>query len=224
MKFNIEVKSDFELMKIPIKECYEKLVNLRDYSKEIIIDIEKESKRFQKLKTDECFVRESVAIMLSQAHSLLPNGLYIKIIDGFSPMSAQKRIYSLVFEELTQKNPKLSKKDLEVETDKYVANPKTIPPHTTGGAVDITLVNEYGKEIEIGSEINTLSQEGATDCPKISPASKKNRKLLIKIMRKVGFANYPLEWWHWSYGDRIWAFYENEKYAIYGKENKDFLD
>ncbi|MEK6914663.1 MAG: hypothetical protein AABW83_03360 [Nanoarchaeota archaeon] len=35
-------------------------------------------------------------------------------------------------------------------------------------------------------------------------------------MTKSGFTNYPGEWWHWSYGDRIWAHYNNKKYAIYG--------
>ena len=43
------------------------------------------------------------------------------------------------------------------------------------------------------------------------------RELLINIMTKVGFVNYPLEWWHWSYGDRYWAAV-NKTESIYGAE------
>lgn len=42
-------------------------------------------------------------------------------------------------------------------------------------------------------------------------------------MKKEGFVNYPGEWWHFSYGDQLWAAYKNKKYAIYGSidnENK----
>ena len=34
-------------------------------------------------------------------------------------------------------------------------------------------------------------------------------------MKNAGFANYPLEWWHFSYGDRLWAAYTNQKEAVY---------
>lgn len=49
----------------------------------------------------------------------------------------------------------------------------------------------------------------------ISETAKKNRQILIQSMEQVGFINYPPEWWHWSYGDRYWAFM-NHCEAIYG--------
>ncbi len=32
----------------------------------------------------------------------------------------------------------------------------------------------------------------------------------------VGFVNYPTEYWHWSYGDRYWAYVKQQPFAIYG--------
>lgn len=43
----------------------------------------------------------------------------------------------------------------------------------------------------------------------IKDEAKKNPKILIECMEKVGFRNYPTEWWQWSYGDCYWAFLNN---------------
>ena len=214
MNFKPNCVKDEELIKIPVKNCKEKLVNLRDYNKEIIMEIEEESKKSQNLKETECFVRESVAIMLSQIQSSLSNNLCLKIIDGYRPMEAQKRIYTQVFSEIKSKFPNLADKELKKETDKWVANPRIIPPHTTGGAVDLTIMDKNLKELDFGTKVNTISIKAATEFP-FKNKTKENRIFLIKIMTKAGFVNYPLEWWHWSYGDRIWAYYKKKPFAIY---------
>ncbi len=214
MKIKLKCVSDEQLMKVPVKENNERLVNLRNYNKDLIITIEEESRKVQNLKDDECFIRESVAIMLSQVQSMLPRGLFLKIIDGYRLMEAQKKIYKQVFLEMKEKFPNLDDKQIEKETDKFVANPKIIPPHTTGGAVDLTIVDENLKELNFGTKVNEISEKSATKFPFESEEVKRNRKLLNKIMKKAGFVNYPLEWWHWSFGDRIWGFYK-KKTSIY---------
>ena len=40
-------------------------------------------------------------------------------------------------------------------------------------------------------------------------------------MQDAGFVNYPAEWWHYCYGDKMWAAYSHEKYAIFGKVSSD---
>jgi zinc D-Ala-D-Ala dipeptidase len=212
----IECVSDVELAGILVVESGEKLVNVRDYSREIVIEVEDESRNLQGLGDDECFVRESVAIMLSRVQSLLPRGLRLKIIDGFRSISTQKKIYSQVFNEIREKNSRWTDKQIEEEADKWVANPiKTIPPHTTGGAVDLTMIDENLKELDFGTSPNSISAESATEISNISDGAKKNRQLMIELMSKVGFVNYPLEWWHWSYGDREWAYRKGVR-SIYG--------
>jgi len=43
-----------------------------------------------------------------------------------------------------------------------------------------------------------------------------NRKLLQRVMLGAGFTQLPTEWWHFSYGDQIWAVDNAREYAIYG--------
>jgi zinc D-Ala-D-Ala dipeptidase len=45
---------------------------------------------------------------------------------------------------------------------------------------------------------------------------RKNRLILLKAATQVGFVNYGFEWWHYSYGDKMWAFVKGKKEAIYG--------
>jgi D-alanyl-D-alanine dipeptidase len=58
-----------------------------------------------------------------------------------------------------------------------------------------------------------------TDCKLISKTAQQNRMLLLEIMQAQGFINYPTEWWHFSYGDRYWAYHQPVKQAIYGSAN-----
>ena len=58
-------------------------------------------------------------------------------------------------------------------------------------------------------------------CEDISKEAINNRKLLRKIMLEENFAPYDGEWWHFSYGDREWAFYYNKSEALYKQVNSD---
>ena len=117
-------------------------------------------------------------------------------------------------------NPDLSEAALIHEISKFVA-PPTLAPHSTGGAVDVTLIElASGQEREMGSPFNgnPVSTKGATytNTTNISPAAKANRQILIQAMSKAGFVNYPTEWWHWSFGDCYWALLSEAPAAIYG--------
>ena len=69
------------------------------------------------------------------------------------------------------------------------------------------LVEDWMKDLE-----GILSR---TDSQKISPEAQTNRKIMGDVLTKVGFVNYPTEYWHWSYGDRYWAYHKKEPYALY---------
>ena len=49
-----------------------------------------------------------------------------------------------------------------------------------------------------------------------SVIARQNRDIMSSALTKVGFVNYPGEYWHWSYGDRYWAYHAREKEALYG--------
>ncbi len=200
-----------------LEECGEKLVNLRNYSNAIIIAIEKVSGRMQSLPPDTCFVRRSVAMKLARAQSHLKKGMRLKIIDGFRPISAQKKIYRQYFKVIANEHKDWTKKEVTAELDQWVANPYTqIPAHSTGGTVDLTIADANGNELDMGTEVNVADpQRSITLSRKIGSRAAANRKLLINAMSGEGFTNYSKEWWHWSYGDWRWAIAER-KVSIYG--------
>lgn len=208
--------TDMELSRINVAECGEKLVNIADVDSQIVIDMEEVSKSELSLRDNVCYVRKSVADRLKNVRLSLPNNLTLKLVDGYRPLSAQRKIYNQVFNEIKVKNRRFSHSRLVKETDKFVGNPdKIIPPHTTGGALDLTLVDKKGKELDMGAKINSISKNARTCSPDISKKASANRSILIKHMQIFGFVNYPLEWWHWSYGDNYWAAVNRTK-AKYG--------
>ncbi|XLM22424.1 dipeptidase, partial [Chromobacterium piscinae] len=104
--------------------------------------------------------------------------------------------------------PELDEAQLLREASLYVA-PPAVAPHPTGGALDVTLIDATGMELDMGCPFNADSEESAgacyTDNPGLSDQARANRAVLIRAMQAAGFVNYPSEWWHWSYGDRYWA-------------------
>ena len=95
-----------------------------------------------------------------------------------------------------------------------------IPPHSTGAAVDIYLIDENGEYLDMGIHPKdwlmdvdgVLSKTTATH---ITSEAKQNRRIMSEVMLKAGFVNYFTEFWHWSYGDRYWAFQTKQSHAIY---------
>ena len=206
---------DEEIIKIPIKDNAEKLVNLKDFCPEIIISIDPKSRKIQQLPKDTCYIRESVTKRLCKAQRFLPKDYHLMIWEGHRPLKVQKNMYSDLYNKLKNKHPNCTKEKLKQETDKFVAPIEIVPPHSTGGAVDLTIIGPNGKQLDMGTKLDTFTKKSHTYSKEISKQTMTNRKLLIKVMTKAGFINYPIEWWHWSYGDRYWAAVLKKKYSIY---------
>jgi D-alanyl-D-alanine dipeptidase len=83
----------------------------------------------------------------------------------------------------------------------------TPPPHSTGAAVDITLVDAKGQTIDMGSAIDELSLRSHPDHYANSPELPYHyyRQLLHDVMHSAGFRRHLGEWWHFSLGDQMWA-------------------
>lgn len=108
-------------------------------------------------------------------------GLYIKIWDGFRPVSAQFALW-------------------EVCPDPtYVADPNVgFSSHSRGNTLDVTLVDENGVELEMPTGFDDFSAKADRDYSDCTAAAANNADILEILMEKHGFTGYAGEWWHYS--------------------------
>ncbi|MBL6665249.1 MAG: D-alanyl-D-alanine dipeptidase [Rickettsiales bacterium] len=137
-------------------------------------------------KTPTCYLHKDAAKKLEIAVQLAKKqGYKIKIFDGYRPISVQKFMF-----EAFPANP---------NEEGFISNPKTgAIPHCRGVAIDLTLVEKNGDEVDMGSDFDEFSSLAFHDCDDISKLAQENRKNLLEIMTKAGFDFYSKEWWHYQ--------------------------
>jgi D-alanyl-D-alanine dipeptidase len=184
-------------------ECNESLQKLSGVHNQCLLVI-----RNKRSKAGGLYVRKRVARMLENAAKGLPPGFRLVVLDGYREYREQRTVFQQQVRALRKKHPSWSIQKTHQQASWYVADPTSFCPHVTGGAVDVTLSKE-GKRLRMGRCV--LGREYG-----VSAAEKSNRRILARCMRKAGFVNYPLEWWHWSYGDRYWAAVSGRRKTRYG--------
>ncbi len=144
-----------------------------------------------------------------------------KIWDGFRPRQAQYNIYKNLWQNLCKKHPEWDLEKMLTEVEIFIANPYAkgmVPPHSTGGAVDLTLTDLSGKELEMGTVFDYFGPESRADYYEKNNVNKtfcQNRRLLRQAMESGGFSQYDEEWWHYDYGNQPWAVKLNKKQILY---------
>jgi D-alanyl-D-alanine dipeptidase len=210
---------DEQVKKIPVIESGEPIIDLLQAFPQLLFDLERI--HVQKESASISFARRQVGQKLIEAQTMLPSGVKFLIKECYRPMSVQKGFWDGYSNLLRKKFPEWNEAQVYEECSKLNA-PLDVAPHTTGGAVDLTLIDDQGRWLDMGTEFNASplgSQQATyTDAENISEAAKKNRKILVDVMTAVGFVNYPTEWWHWSYGDKYWALMTGSPAAIYGSK------
>ena len=105
-------------------------------------------------------------------------------------------------------------------------DPATPPPHSTGAAVDLTLADDSGDPLEMGGAIDAIgplshplhhAMAAAADPHGAAACWHRRRLLLAEVMGGAGFAQHPGEWWHFSWGDQLWAWRSGQPRAVYGR-------
>lgn len=127
----------------------------------------------------------------------------------------QEQYFSLRLQEVQRQNPNLSEDEQIELTHSMVAHPSTAG-HTTGAAVDLTLWNrQTNTPIDMGSGIAEFGNIAYTMYPNITSSQRANRMKLQKLMVEENFAPFLAEWWHFSYGDKEWAFFYKQPTALF---------
>lgn len=161
-------------------------------------------------------VRMTVMEMLKRADNLLPNGYNLVLIEGYRNLAEQKKKWQKRIENLQTQHLKLSLAEIEKMAVKFSAKPGS-SGHGTGGAVNVSVCDNNGNLIDMGSKYSEASPRSYTKAKGLTALQKKNREMLASAMKSAEFVNYPAEWWHWSYGDKMWAAYSGKKFAVYGR-------
>lgn len=210
---SIVLMSDRRVAGIPLHECGEPLVDIRLHGG-IRIDPRKRdaSAAFTHL-------RQGVLDRLLDAQALLPDGMRLLFVEGYRPPALQQRYFEEYADQLSRDNPDWPPARLREAASRYVSPPE-IAPHSAGAAVDVTVVDDQGREVDMGTRMNASPEEsnGAcyTDAANIDATARAMRGILSSALSSAGLTNYPTEWWHWSWGDRYWALQTGRPTAIYG--------
>jgi D-alanyl-D-alanine dipeptidase len=190
-------------------------------------------------------LRQQVIEALRQAQQVLATqrpGWRLKLFDAYRPLAVQAFMVwrefqhqaQLAGKSLTQyANPDdLAKHDpqtydaLAIKVFEFWSipsdDPRTPPPHSTGAAVDLTLEDESGQEIDMGCPIDETTERAypehfaAAGTPPECDFHR-HRQLLNDVMTCAGFCRHGNEWWHFSLGDQMWAWSLGRPAAIYGR-------
>lgn len=207
---------DPKVKQISVKDSQEAFVNLiKNYPQ---LKFDQTRANVQKASQKVHFVREGVAERLFLAQSLLPEGIRFLIKECYRPLEVQRNFWDQYSSKIHSQHPEWSDDQVSNECSKFIA-PLEVAPHSTGGAVDLILISTDGQLLDMGCEFNAspISCKYATytTAQSISMEGKRNRKVLMSVMSKAGFVNYPTEFWHWSYGDKYWAAVTASPNAIY---------
>ncbi len=107
-------------------------------------------------------------------------GLRLKIFDAFRPTEAQWKMWN------------------HTPDPEFLADPRRGSPHSRGVAIDLTLIDAAGRELDMGTPFDAFrpqSHHGRTD---ISAEAQRNRFLLLGVMTAAGWDFYRNEWWHYQ--------------------------
>jgi D-alanyl-D-alanine dipeptidase len=194
--------SDPRVHAVPVRDAGEPLVRLPET-----------------ISPTRALVRRSLATRLRNAQAHLPAGLGLLVVEGHRSTADQQRILDAY--EAQVRTAYRDADDAEVArlTSRFVS-PMAVAPHVAGAAVDLTLVDVCGDQLDLGTPIDATPEQSDGRCwfaaAGIGADARAHRQLLARVLGNQGLVNYPTEWWHWSFGDRYWALMTGAPAALYG--------
>lgn len=161
------------------------LVDLQSAVPGVIVDLQysKSSNVFGEAfyKHSRAYLRKEAAERLSiAARRLQDYGYKLKVWDAYRPLSVQYQMWRAVADE------------------RYVANPEKGGRHNRGAAVDVTLTDFAGRELEMPTLFDNFTERARPGFDGAGPAAARNAALLANLMIDAGFSPLSTEWWHFD--------------------------
>ena len=168
-------------------------VDIKKVSPRIIVDMKYATEdNFTKKRLYEsntCFLRNSTAVKLDAVQKKLEGmNLGLKVWDCYRPLAVQRILWQILPDE------------------RYVANPEKGSRHNRACAVDVTLVDSDGKELQMPTGFDDFSPRTHHHYQDLPDQAIRNRELLKGLMEKAGFVPLSEEWWH--HDDEKWMQFE----------------
>ncbi len=163
------------------------IVYLKDLDPAIVFDVKyATADNFTKqvlYPTGKVYVRKVVGQKLALINKFLKDNynLRIKVYDAYRPLSVQKIMWKIM------------------PDNRYVADPKKGSRHNRGAAVDLTLINDKGEELDMGTPYDDFTQKAHSTYKDLPAEILKNREILQSTMIKFGFDPIESEWWHYDF-------------------------
>jgi D-alanyl-D-alanine dipeptidase len=128
-----------------------------------------------------CYLHPDAEAALARAVALArPLGLRLKIFDAFRPSETQWRFW-----------------DFRPDPE-FLADPRRGSAHSRGVAVDLTLVDRAGEELDMGTGFDAFTPLSHHANTEIGEAAQRNRLTLLGLMSAAGWDFYGNEWWHYQ--------------------------
>lgn len=145
-----------------------------------------------------CFLRPAVAQAVVRVHQdLRAEGYGLMLLDCFRPRPIQWKLWN------------------KVPDRRFVADPRKGSMHNRGGAIDLTLTDAQGRELDMGTPFDYFGPEAYPSYTRLPKDVLERRRMLTAAMAARGFKGIKTEWWHFAYrkanyelSDMLWACYE----------------
>ncbi|MFF0431499.1 M15 family metallopeptidase [Streptomyces sp. NPDC004327] len=187
----IVLMSDPRVAAVPVAESGEGLVDVRRGGS-LLVDARK-----QDPADAFAYLRSGVHERLLKAQALLPDGVRLLFVEGYRPPALQREYFEEYAGQLRAAHPGWSAERIHSAASRYVS-PPDIAPHSAGAAVDLTLADADGRELDLGTRMNADPEESDGACythaANIGEEARANRERLGAVLTAAGLVNYPTEW------------------------------
>jgi zinc D-Ala-D-Ala dipeptidase len=170
---------------------------------------------------DGTYARSELVKRLQAAAAALDSDYRLVVRAAHRPIEVQVRILLDCASDYKRDHPEVTDEVALEHARDFVNDPDlTLPPHVCGAAVDVDVMEvKSDKLLDFGNKMNDDSEKSSIYYPDLTDEQKKNRLMLVATMLDAGLASCKPEWWHFSYGDQVWAWFYGENNSLYSPIN-----